>query len=73
MLMKIIPTCVELHVSHERRVRAMKLSPETLCLLSNQLLGLLFQYSGHSTYGQATPRQLNLCVTGCDELARNRQ
>ena len=73
MLMKITPTCVELRVSYDRWVTAMKLSPETLRMLSSQVLELLFKYSGHGTYCQATPRQLSLCVTGCDELPSNRQ
>ena len=67
--MKIIRTCFELQVSYDWRVTAMKLSPETLLVLGSRLLGLLFMYPGRDTYGQATPRLLNSCVTGCDELA----
>ena len=71
--MKIIPTCFDLRVSYDWRVTAMKLSPEALRVLGSRLLGLLFTYSGRGTYGQATPRLLNSCVTGSDELASNRQ
>ena len=69
LLMKIIHTCFELHVSYDWQVTATKLSLEALCVLGRQLLGLLFTYSGRGTYGQATPRLLNSCVTDCDEFA----
>ena len=46
---------------------ALKLSPKTLCILGRRLLGLLFMYSRHGTYSQATPGLLNACVTGCNE------
>ena len=71
--MKIIPTCFELWVRYDWWVTAMKLSPETFCVLGSRLLGLLFAYSGHGTYGQATPRLLYSCLTGSNKLASNRQ
>ena len=70
---KIIPTCFELWVSYDWRVTPMKMSAETLHMLGSRLLGLLFTYSRRGMYGQGTPRLLNSCVTGCDELASNRQ
>ena len=45
---------------------------KTLCMLG-LLLGLLFIFSGRGTYSQVTPRLLNTCVTGCDELSSNQQ
>ena len=67
--MKNTPTFFELQVSYDWRVMTMKLSPKTLRVLSSRLLGLLFTYSRRGMYGQPTPRLLNLCVTGCKELA----
>ena len=40
-------------------------------ILTQQLLGLLSTYSRCGTYSQATPRLLNVCVTGCDEFVSN--
>ena len=47
--------------SYDWQATALKLSPKTLCVLGRQLLGLLFNYSGRHTYGQATPKLLNAC------------
>ena len=76
--MKIICTCFELRVRYDCRVTAMKLSPETLCVLGSRLLGLVFMYPGRGKYGQATSHTWTtklVCyrLLVCDELASNRQ
>ena len=53
--------------------RATPLSPSAQDILVQQLLWLLFLYSGHGKYSQATPGQLNLCVTSCDKFASMHQ
>ena len=44
--MKIICICFELRESYDWRVTVMKLSPETLCVLSSQLLGFSLRIPG---------------------------
>ena len=51
----------------------LKTASKTLRVLGRRLLQLLFTYSGCGTYSPATPRLLNVCVTGCGELASNQE
>ena len=44
---------------------------KTQCILVRTLLRNLFTYSVHSTYSQATPRLLNVCVTDSTKFATN--
>ena len=62
---------LERHTSYNWQAIASKLFPKTQCTLARRLYGLLFTYSGHGTYSQATPRILNACITGCNKLASN--
>ena len=49
-------------MSYDWRARASKWSLKMLCVLGHRLMGLLFNYSRHSTYSQAKPGLLNACI-----------
>ena len=49
----------------------LKTASKALRVLGRWLLELLFTYSGHGTYSWATPRLLNVCVTGGGEMRGN--
>ena len=73
LLMEIIPTCFEFHVSYNWQATALKLSPTWFGLSPGHFFGFSPNNCVHDTYmyNQATPGVLNACITGCDEFARN--
>ena len=64
-------SCLGLCTSYDWRATALELSPKMHRILVYRLLGLLFMYSGHGMYSQATPWLVKACITVCDEFASN--
>ena len=70
-LMETIPTRFELRVCYDWRATALKLSPKWFGFPPRHFFGFSPNNCGHGTYSQATPRELNPCIKGSNEFARN--